>query len=63
VFKKYSHMKLQMKSEALDKINRVANEMTRHSPRLAVVNGVLEQFWNSLDQCAKEWISARAEML
>jgi integrase len=29
VFKKYSQMKLQMKREALDKINRRANEMTR----------------------------------
>jgi len=28
VFKKYSHMKLQMKREALDKINRRANEMS-----------------------------------
>jgi hypothetical protein len=27
VFKKYSQMKLQMKREALDKINRWANEM------------------------------------
>ena len=47
VFKKYSQMKLQMKREALDKINRLANQMTRHSPKLAVVSGgfgtVLEQ--------------------
>jgi hypothetical protein len=28
VFKKYSQMKLQMKREALDKINRRANEMS-----------------------------------
>jgi hypothetical protein len=27
VFKKYSQMKLQMKREALEKINRLANEM------------------------------------
>ena len=27
-FKKYSHMKLQMKREALEKLNRQANEMT-----------------------------------
>jgi hypothetical protein len=27
VFKKYSQMKLQMKREALDKLNRRANEM------------------------------------
>jgi hypothetical protein len=47
VYKKYSQMKLQMKREALDKINRLENQMTRPSPRLAVVNGgfgtVLEQ--------------------
>ena len=47
VFKKYSQMKLQMKREALDKINRLANQMTRKSPKLAVMNGsfgtVLEQ--------------------
>jgi hypothetical protein len=38
---------LQMKREALDKINRLANQMTRPSPKLAVVAGgfatVLEQ--------------------
>jgi hypothetical protein len=28
VFKKYSQMKLQMKREALDKINHLANEMS-----------------------------------
>ncbi len=28
VFKKYSQMKLQMKREALEKLNRQANEMT-----------------------------------
>jgi integrase len=47
VFKKYSQMKLQMKREALDKINRLANQMTRRFPKLAIVNGgfgtVLEQ--------------------
>jgi len=47
VFKKYSQMKLQMKREALDKINRLANQMARQSPKLAVVSGgfgtVLEQ--------------------
>jgi integrase len=47
VFKKYSQMKLQMKREALDKINRLANQMTRPTPKLAVVAGgfgtVLEQ--------------------
>ena len=47
VFKKYSQMKLQMKREALDKINRLANQTARQSPKLAIVNGgfgtVLEQ--------------------
>ena len=28
IYKKYSQMKLQMKREALEKINRQANEMT-----------------------------------
>src|SRR5215472_1072665 len=32
VFKKYSQMKLQMKREALQKLNRQANEMTRRGP-------------------------------
>jgi len=39
VFKKHSQMKLQMKREALDKINRLANQMTRHIPKQAVANG------------------------
>jgi hypothetical protein len=30
VFKKYSQMKLQMKREALEKLNRRANEMSAH---------------------------------
>ena len=32
VFKKYSQMKLQMKREALEKLNRRANEMVPASP-------------------------------
>jgi len=32
VFKKYSQMKLQMKREALEKLNRRANEMARARP-------------------------------
>jgi hypothetical protein len=32
VFKKYSQMKLQMKREALEKLNRRANEMAPVSP-------------------------------
>lgn len=30
VFKKYSQMKLQMKREALQKLNRQANELRKH---------------------------------
>jgi integrase len=33
VFKKYSQMKLQLKREALDKINRRANEMNQALPQ------------------------------
>jgi hypothetical protein len=33
VMKKYSQMKLQMKREALEKLNRLANEMTLGEPR------------------------------
>jgi integrase len=36
VFKKYSQMKLQMKREALDKMNRLANEMTLDSATAVV---------------------------
>jgi integrase len=47
VFKRYSQMKLQMKREALDKINRMANQMTRQPPKFAFATGgfgtVLEQ--------------------
>jgi hypothetical protein len=48
VFKKYSQMKLQMKREALPKLNRQANET---GPVLAQsrtrLNRVLAQFWHS----------------
>ena len=47
VFKKYSQMKLQMKREALEKINRHANE-ERKGFRLPVRRGfgtVMAQFW------------------
>jgi len=37
VFKKYSQMKLQMKREALEKINRRANEMSQNTPGLCTV--------------------------
>ena len=46
VFKKYSQMKLQMKREALAKLNRKANDkrvLAQERPR----EGVLAQFWHS----------------
>jgi hypothetical protein len=62
VFKKYSQMKLAMKREAMEKLNRLANEMTVGEEQ-SVTPGVLEQFWNGLGQKAKEWILESAEML
>jgi hypothetical protein len=60
VFKKYSQMKLGMKREALEKLNRRANEMTLGEAQTASVHGgvwysfgtvIMEQqrngFWNS----------------
>jgi hypothetical protein len=48
VMKKYSQMKLQMKREALGKLNRLANEMTLDEPKHLPENGgfgtVVEQF-------------------
>ena len=44
VFKKYSQMKLQMKREALEKINRLANEMTLGSGTPMVQWKYLVQF-------------------
>jgi len=43
VFKKYSQMKLQMKREALVKINRQANEMREFWHSKASATGVLTQ--------------------
>ena len=62
VFKKYSQMKLAMKREAMEKLNRLANEMTVGEEQ-SVTPGVLEQFWNGLGQKAKEWILESAQML
>lgn len=62
VFKKYSPMKLAMKREALEQINRRANEMSIDEAP-AAPTGVLVEFWYSDDRNAKEWISGRAEML
>jgi integrase len=47
VFKKYSQMKLQMKREALQKLNRKANE---GSGVLGQAGRVLVQFWYSFRQ-------------
>ena len=63
VFKKYSQMKLTMKREALEKLNRLANEMTVGQENQSPKPGVLEQFWNSLAQNAKERILESGEML
>jgi hypothetical protein len=56
-------MKLTMKREALEKLNRLANEMTVDEAKPAPEARVLEQFWNSLAQSAREWILEWAEML
>ena len=44
VFKKYSQMKLQMKREALQKLNRQANETGRVLTRRRSTDGVLSRF-------------------
>ena len=48
VFKKYSQMKLTMKREALEKMNRLANEMTvgeaQPVPKAGSLSTVLAQF-------------------
>ena len=44
VFKKYSQMKLQMKREALLKMNRQANEATGVLTRRGLTDGVLSRF-------------------
>ena len=53
VFKKYSQMKLQMKREALVKLNRMANEESMNSrPELGHSKGELMGFDTVLTQCA-----------
>jgi len=47
VLKKYSQMKFQMKREALEKINRQANEMTGALCKIHPPTRVLAQFWNN----------------
>ena len=44
VFKKYSQLKLQMKREALQKLNRRANELGSRSDTALAKKGVLIQF-------------------
>jgi integrase len=47
VFKRYSQMKLQMKREALEKIDRQANEMPLDSGTAMFSEIYLAQFWHS----------------
>jgi hypothetical protein len=47
VFQKYSQMKLQMRREALDKLNRQANKMTGTLCQNLPAHGVLAHFWHS----------------
>jgi|HubBroStandDraft_3_1064219.scaffolds.fasta_scaffold123546_1 hypothetical protein len=47
VFKKYSQMKLQMKREALEKMNRQADEMPLDSGTATIQQKYLAQFWHS----------------
>lgn len=63
VFQKYSQMKLTMKREALEKLNRLGNEMSVGGAQPVPETGVLEQLWNSLAQNAREWILEFGEML
>jgi len=56
-------MKLAMKREALEKINRRANEMTLGAAQAAPSDGGLAQFWYSDGRKAKERILESAEML
>jgi hypothetical protein len=46
VFKRYSQIKLQMKREALEKINRQANEMPVNSGTAIEVHPSVETIWN-----------------
>ena len=48
VFKKYSQMKLQMKREALQKLNRKANEERS-------TDGVLSRFCHGRSSCGSIW--------
>jgi hypothetical protein len=62
VFKKYSQMKLAMKREALEKLNRRANELTLGLAQAALHTRVLVLFWCSDARTAKERILESAEM-
>ena len=59
VFKKYSQMKLAMKREAHEKLNRLANEMSvGEAQPVSAKRG----FWYSDDENAKDWVSERREV-
>ena len=61
VFKKYSQMKLQMKREALAKLNRQANETgPGFGTVLARLNRVLAQFWHSRGKGTAKAMGARS---
>jgi hypothetical protein len=47
VFKKYSQIKLQRKREALEKMNRQANEMPLDSGTATIQQKHLAPFWHS----------------
>ena len=55
-------MKLAMKREALEKLNRRANEMTLGPALAAPATGVLVQFWYSHDENATVRVSERREV-
>jgi hypothetical protein len=57
-------MKLAMKPEAQEKLNRLANEMTiGEAQPVPSTTGVLTQFWHSFVENAKEWILESVQML
>ena len=59
VFKKYSQMKLQMKREALQKLNRQANESGRVLTRRGPTDGVLARFCHGRAGFGSIWASSR----
>ena len=55
VFKKYSQMKLQMKREALQKINRKATKAGRVMTRRRSIDGVLSRFCHGRSDFSPIW--------